>query len=248
MHDGERWNLGSGSSRESRVDFLWRAVGIVHFGHPVFNPQGGDPDWCVKDAGGGRPPSDDVLVRCSTREAWDLIGGAGANGYRFHQDYLGRLGGDQNVYPPPVPAGAGAGLPPDPNRPRLPDARGLVAQINAERPELMAQSCPNGLKYVNNPWLDYVVDRLRQTDPRWGYNAKPTRSERDNNGVPGDRGRRRTGLLLRQRCRAGLRPGLPGRHPREPLRHAWPDVAGLHRRGAGPLDGRRPLLSARTPR
>ena len=32
---------------------------------------------------------------------WALIGGAGANGYSFHTDYLGRLPGDQNVYPPP---------------------------------------------------------------------------------------------------------------------------------------------------
>jgi hypothetical protein len=184
VHDSERWNLGSGSSRESRVDFLWRAVGIIHFGHSGFNPAGGDPNWCVKDAGGGRPPSDDVLVRCNTREAWDLIGGAGANGYSFHLDYLGRLGSEQNVYAPPVPRGGGGGLPADPNRPPLPDVRAQVAQFNAERPELMAQSCPNGLKYVNNPWLDYIVDRLRQTDPRWGYNGKPTRTASDNNGVP----------------------------------------------------------------
>ena len=102
VHDGERVDLGSASSREARVAFLWRAVGIIHFGHPVWNPAGGDPDWCVKDAGGGRPPSDDVLVRCDTRDAWDLIGGAGANGYSFHQDYLGRLSGEQNVYPPPA--------------------------------------------------------------------------------------------------------------------------------------------------
>jgi hypothetical protein len=103
-HNEARWNLGSGSSREDRVAFLWSAVAAIHFGHPVWNPGGGDPNWCVKDAGGGRPPSDDVLVRCDTRDAWDLIGGAGANGYFFHQDYLGRLGGEQNVYPPPVSA------------------------------------------------------------------------------------------------------------------------------------------------
>jgi len=102
FHNEARWNLGSGSSREDRVAFLWSAVAAIHFGHPVWNPAGGDPGWCVKDAGGGRPPSDDVLVRCDTRDAWDLIGGAGANGYSFHQDYLGRLGGEQNVYPPPV--------------------------------------------------------------------------------------------------------------------------------------------------
>jgi hypothetical protein len=102
FHNEARWNLGGGSSREDRVAFLWSAVAAIHYGHPVWNPGGGDPLWCVKDAGGGRPPSDDVLVRCDSRDAWDLIGGAGANGYSFHQDYLGRLGGEQNVYPPPV--------------------------------------------------------------------------------------------------------------------------------------------------
>jgi hypothetical protein len=188
VHNGERWNLGSASTREQRVEFLWRAVGIIHFGHPIYNPAGGDRDWCVKDAGGGRPPSDDVLVTCGSRDAWDLIGGAGANGYSFHLDYLGRLGSDQNVYPPPVPGGGGvATLPPDPNRPALPDVRGLIQSINAERPELLrSQSCPQGLKYINNPWQDFILDRLRAVtgDPRWGYNAKPTRTANDNNGVP----------------------------------------------------------------
>jgi hypothetical protein len=102
VHNELRWNLGGGSSRQSRVDFLWAAVAAIHYGHPRFNPAGGDTGWCVKDAGGGRPPSDDVLVSCGSREAWDLIGGAGANGYSFHTDYIGRLGGEQNVYPPPA--------------------------------------------------------------------------------------------------------------------------------------------------
>jgi hypothetical protein len=100
-HNASRANLGSGSTRESRVDFFFGAVAIIHYGHPRYNPAGGDPDWCVKDAGGGRPPSDDVLVRCGSRESWDLIGGAGANGYSFHTDYIGRLPSGQNVYPPP---------------------------------------------------------------------------------------------------------------------------------------------------
>ena len=60
-----------------------------------------DSDWCVKDAGGGRPPSDDVLVRCRSREAFDLIASAGADGYRFHIDSIGPLPSEQNVYPPP---------------------------------------------------------------------------------------------------------------------------------------------------
>lgn len=100
-HNASGVDLGSRSSRESRVDFFFSAVAIVHYGHPRFNPAGGDPDWCVKDAGGGRPPSDDVIVRCSNRDSWDLIGGAGANGYSFHADYIGRLPSGQNVYPPP---------------------------------------------------------------------------------------------------------------------------------------------------
>jgi hypothetical protein len=74
---------------------------VLHYGHSRWNPKGPDADWCVKDAGGGRPPSDDVLVRCKSREAYDLISGAGADGYRFHIDSIGILGSEQNVYPPP---------------------------------------------------------------------------------------------------------------------------------------------------
>jgi hypothetical protein len=101
VHDAEGWNLGSRSSRNERVSFLWRAVAAVHYGHSRYNPKGPDGNWCVKDAGGGRPPSDDVIVRCNSREFYDIISGAGADGYRFHADLGGVLGGEQNVYPPP---------------------------------------------------------------------------------------------------------------------------------------------------
>jgi hypothetical protein len=100
IHDRGGFNLGSRSSRDYRVNFLFGAVAAIHYGHPRWNPQGPDSDWCVKDAGGGRPPSDDVLVRCSTREAWDLIISAGGDGYHWHADPLGRLPSVQNVYPP----------------------------------------------------------------------------------------------------------------------------------------------------
>jgi hypothetical protein len=39
-------------------------------------------------------------VICTTRDAWDLISGAGSDGYAFHKDYLGRLPSIQNVYSP----------------------------------------------------------------------------------------------------------------------------------------------------
>jgi hypothetical protein len=76
---------------------------------------------------------------------------------------------------------------PDPaagQRVPLPDVQAFIAQANAARPELLAQSCNRGLKYVTNQWLDYIVDRLRTLDTRWGYNGKPNRSAADNSGVP----------------------------------------------------------------
>lgn len=101
-HNAIRANLGGSSTRESRVAFWFSAVAVVHYGHPTFNPGGGDRDWCVKDAGGGRPPSDDVIVRCGSREAFDTILGAGGDGYSWHIESLGRLPGGQNVYAPPL--------------------------------------------------------------------------------------------------------------------------------------------------
>jgi hypothetical protein len=66
----------------------------------------------------------------------------------------------------------------------LPDVSQLIARFNAEQPGLISQSCPTGRKYEPNPWLNYIVDRLRQYDTRFGYNAKPTRTSVDNNGFP----------------------------------------------------------------
>jgi len=66
----------------------------------------------------------------------------------------------------------------------LPDVSAIVREASAKCPSLVPQSCPNGLKYVNNPWQDCIVDHLRTLDTRWGYNAKPTRTPADNGGVP----------------------------------------------------------------
>lgn len=90
--------------------------------------------------------------------------------------------------PTPVPTPGGGNRTPNPpagQRLPLPDVRNLIAQWTAERPDLFpAQQCPLGAKYVNNPWQDYIVDRLRQLDTRWGYNAKPTKFPADNGGRP----------------------------------------------------------------
>ena len=47
-----------------------------------------------------------------------------------------------------------------------------------------SDSCPRGIKYVNDPWQDRVIDAMRLVDTRVGYNGKPTRTAADNNGVP----------------------------------------------------------------
>lgn len=66
-----------------------------------------------------------------------------------------------------------------------PDVQAFVFQKAAERGDFhRTGSCPNGRKYENNPWLDYIVDQLRTLDTRWGYNGKPTRGPEHNNGFP----------------------------------------------------------------
>lgn len=89
-----------GGSRGQRNIYLETAVAALHYGHGRWNPQGPDSNWCIKNGGSGRPQSDDVIVRCNSREAWDLVLGLGGPGARWHPDFIGRLPGNQSVYPP----------------------------------------------------------------------------------------------------------------------------------------------------
>jgi hypothetical protein len=69
--------------------------------------------------------------------------------------------------------------PPPGQRLPLPNRQDILSQFSDTR-----DSCPGGVQYVNNPWLDRVIDAFRQTDSRWGYNAKPTRTASQNGGRP----------------------------------------------------------------
>lgn len=82
---------------------------------------------------------------------------------------------------PTTPTGTGPrpADPPAGTRLPLPDMRGVLAQFSNA-----SDSCPRGIKYVNNPWQDRVIDAFRQIDTRWGYNGKPNRTAADNGGVP----------------------------------------------------------------
>lgn len=85
------------------------------------------------------------------------------------------------VVPPPsvdVPGQKRANNPPAGQILSLPDMRGELAKFSNA-----SDSCPQGLKYVLNPWLNRVIDHFRTFDTRWGYNAKPTKTAADNNGV-----------------------------------------------------------------
>ena len=95
-------DIGPNSTRESRTDWWYEAMAAVVYGHPQFNPQGGDPKWCVKTNPSGTL-NDDVAVICSTREAWDCVVGIGGSSPAFHPDPIGTLPGDQPVFPPPRP-------------------------------------------------------------------------------------------------------------------------------------------------
>lgn len=112
VHDAERMNFGTTSTRDERNKNWARIAGIVHHGHPAYNSRP-DPRWHIKDAGGGRPQSDDVLAFKDTRMMIDFIGGAGAANYTFRAGHWeGPLGPEQNIYAPPVPEGGTVVQPP----------------------------------------------------------------------------------------------------------------------------------------
>ena len=100
VYNAGRWDLGSGSSREARNLYLEIAVAILHYGHGIYNAAGPDSGWCIKNGGPGRPQADDVIARCDTRDAWDLVLSIGADHWSWDAHYIGRLPGEQAIYAP----------------------------------------------------------------------------------------------------------------------------------------------------
>ena len=110
-----------------------------------------------------RAESGDAFGPWSNTMAFTTTGGGGP---------VATSGGGSSTGPRTPDPAPGTRLP-------LPDMRGVLAQFSNA-----SDSCPRGIKYVNNPWQDRVIDAFRQVDTRWGYNGKPTRTAADNNGVP----------------------------------------------------------------
>lgn len=100
IYQAARWDISGRSNRDQLNLFLETAMSAVHYGHPKWNPRGGDAGWCIKNGGPGRPQSDDVIVRCDTRDAWDLVLGIGGSNPVWSPSYIGKLPSGQQVYPP----------------------------------------------------------------------------------------------------------------------------------------------------
>ena len=100
IYQAARWDLTGRSSRDQLNLYLETAMAAIHYGHGKWNPRGGDAGWCIKNGGPGRPQSDDVIARCDTRDAWDLVLGMGGSNPVWSPTYLGRLPSIQQLYPP----------------------------------------------------------------------------------------------------------------------------------------------------
>ncbi|MBP7778007.1 MAG: fibronectin type III domain-containing protein [Acidobacteria bacterium] len=100
IYQAARWDISGRSNRDQLNLFLETAMAALHYGHGKWNPRGPDTGWCIKNGGPGRPQSDDVIARCDTRDAWDLVSGIGGSNPVWTPTYLGRLPGDQQIYAP----------------------------------------------------------------------------------------------------------------------------------------------------
>ena len=158
IHNAEGYDLGKNSNREYRNAFWARVVGCVYHGHPVYNPVP-DRRWLLKREPNG-PQSDDVAAFQPTREAWDCIPGAGANGYRFEADYLGVLAPHQVIYAPPVPEGARPVTPPPPAI-TLP---GREEMMNAGRSLHLYYRSQEGLQRPDGLWKPESPQAIAQPD------------------------------------------------------------------------------------
>lgn len=88
-------------------------------------------------------------------------------------------GATANPTPTPTTGGNRTPNPAAGQRLPLPNLQSELAKFSNT-----SDSCPGGVQYQNNPWLDRVIDHFRTFDTRWGYNAKPTRGPSQNGGRP----------------------------------------------------------------
>lgn len=138
--------LGATSTRDSRNQFFLAFCAVMHHGHPDLNPRG-DTRWVAKSAGNGRPQSDDSIafLDAGRLRSWDLIIGAGADGFRF-VDASGEgddITGQEPIVPP---------------RSALPPVR-TSGSAAAGAP---AADAAAALQRTSEPWIALVDARFQQ--------------------------------------------------------------------------------------
>lgn len=148
IHDAENWDLGGSSTRDTRNAFWARVIGCAYHGHATYNATP-DRQWHLKKASADRPQTDDVATSLPTRNHWDCIPGAGADGYRFEATFHGPLPTDQIVYAPPKPDGAG----PTPEPPQPPSGQPYPSEPEWWRPVFDAEAAKRYAR-VGRPYPD----------------------------------------------------------------------------------------------
>jgi len=135
-------------------------------------------------------PSGDPIAIVPTPNFFINVTGIPAGTFYISVYTSGRCGGiaaesNQVVITSGVNTPSSAPNPTGGGRLPLPQIADVIQQFNAANPGLLQASCPNpSSKYTRNPFIDGLVDHLRQIDQRFGYNSKPTRGPADNGGIP----------------------------------------------------------------
>lgn len=146
----------------------------------TFDPVFASGTASIDSQGNARFPITDTPLATGTKYFWRLRAELEDQfGPWSNTSFFTTTGTVQPTTRPDQPGERRTPNPPSGQRLALPDMRGELAKFSNAR-----DSCPRGIKYVTNPWLDRVVDHFRTFDTRWGYNAKPTRTAADNGGVP----------------------------------------------------------------
>lgn len=121
VYAGEGFKPHAGTTREQRNGMWDAALACVHYGHPRYNPRGGDPRWMNKRASWTHPPTDDVVVFAPTREYFDFIIDSGADSWRFNLGgHAELLPAGQVLFAPSVRSLPPVGVPIVPPTPTLP--------------------------------------------------------------------------------------------------------------------------------
>ena len=114
-----------------------------------------------------------VNLTAGTQYHWRVRGTNGALTTSYSATQTFRTPSGSGPSGPNVPSDPSGGRTPDPPPGQLlpmPNMAAIVDQVAQQYPGALANSCQD----AGGTWefLDHVVDRLRQTDTRWGYNCK----------------------------------------------------------------------------